>query len=223
VLNNSNEVLPYILHHEGLVKESNPKMSKNWALKKHNKTFLDWFKDTIFVDDNASKTLRKLAYGPKRNVITWQGYDINKYSFYTKAQDEKNTMQNSGVTLRTESQHFGSVHDDNSHVAFIPYFGFIEEIWELNYVKFTVCVFKCKWVDCNTSVRTEDVGFTLVDLKKLAYQNDPFIMAEQAKQVFYVQDPCDEGWSVVLHGKTIGVNVEDDDSYIDTYVSPLST
>jgi len=28
---------------------------------------------------------------------------------------------------------------------------------------------------------------------------------------------------VVLHEKTIGVNVEDDDSYIDTYVSPLST
>jgi len=72
-------------------------------------------------------------------------------------------------------------------------------------------------------VRTDDVGFTLVDLKKLAYQNDPFIMEEQAKQVFYVQDPCDERWYVVLHGKTIGVNVEDDDSYIHSYVSPLST
>jgi len=48
-------------------------------------------------------------------------------------------------------------------------------------------------------------------------------MEEQAKQVFYVQDPCDERWSMVLHGKTIGVNVEDDDSLIDTYVSPLST
>ena len=48
-------------------------------------------------------------------------------------------------------------------------------------------------------------------------------MAEQAKHVFYVQDPCDERWSVVLHEKTIGVNVEDDDSYNDTYVSPLST
>jgi len=70
VLNNNNEVLSYILRHEGLVKESNPKMSKNWVLKKHNKTFLDWSKDTIFADDNASKTLRKLAYGPKRNVIT---------------------------------------------------------------------------------------------------------------------------------------------------------
>jgi len=28
---------------------------------------------------------------------------------------------------------------------------------------------------------------------------------------------------VVLHGKIIGVNVEDDDSYMDSYVSPLST
>ena len=27
---------------------------------------------------------------------------------------------------------------------------------------------------------------------------------------------------MVLQGKIIGVNVEDDDSYIDTYVSPLS-
>jgi len=72
-------------------------------------------------------------------------------------------------------------------------------------------------------VWSDDVGFMLVDLKKLTYQNDPFIMAEQAKQVFYVQDPCDKRWSVVLHRKTIGVNVEDDDSYIDTYVSPLST
>ena len=119
-------------------------MSKNRVLKEHNKTFLDLFKDTIFADDNAFETLRKLADGPKRNVITWQGYDTNKYSFYTKAQDEKSTMQNSGVTLRVESQHFTTVHDDNPRVASIFYFGFIEEIWELNYAKFIVCVFKCK-------------------------------------------------------------------------------
>ena len=47
-------------------------------------------------------------------------------------------------------------------------------------------------------------------------------MAEQARPVFYVQDPCDERWRVVLQGKPIGVNVEDDDSYMDTYVSPLT-
>ena len=71
MLNNTNEVVPYIVCHEALVKESNPKMIKNKVLKEHNKTFLIWFKDTIFVDDNASKTLRKLAYVPKQNVRTW--------------------------------------------------------------------------------------------------------------------------------------------------------
>jgi len=70
ILNNNNEVLPHIVRHKGLVKESNPKMSMNRVLKEHNKTFLNWFKDTIFSDDNASETLRRLADGPKRNVVT---------------------------------------------------------------------------------------------------------------------------------------------------------
>ena len=78
-------------------------------------------------------------------------------------------MQNSGVSLRVVSQHFASVHDDNPHLASIPYFGTIDEIWELNYVKFTVCVLKCKWVDSNISIRTNDLGFTLVDMKKPVY------------------------------------------------------
>jgi len=120
ILNNSNEVMPYIVRHKALVKENNPKMTKNRVLKEHNKTFLNWFKDTIFGDDNASKTLKKLVDRPKRNVITWQGYDINKFSFYTKSQDDKSTMQNSGVSLRAESQHFATVYDDNPHVASMP-------------------------------------------------------------------------------------------------------
>jgi len=85
ILNNCNDVLPYIVRHEGLVKESNPKMSQNRVLKEHNKTLLNWFKEIVFADDNASEMLIKLANGPKRNVITWQGYGVNKYSFYTKS------------------------------------------------------------------------------------------------------------------------------------------
>ena len=41
-----------------------------------------------------------------------------------------------------------------------------------------VCVFKYKWVDRNIGVQTDDFGFTLVDLKKLAYQNESLIMVE---------------------------------------------
>jgi len=71
--------------------------------------------------------------------------------------------------------------------------------------------------------RTDDFGLTLVDLKKLAYQNESSIIREKVKQVFYVQDPCDERWSVVLHRKTISVNLEDDDATLDSCHTPFST
>ena len=89
-------------------------------LKENNKTFLNWFKDTIFSDNNASETLRKLADGPRRSVRTWNGYSIIKYSFYTKSQDDKSTMQNSGISLEAKSQHFSIVNDDNPHLRSMP-------------------------------------------------------------------------------------------------------
>jgi len=49
------------------------------------------------------------------------------------------------------------------------------------------------------------MGFTLVDLQKVGYKDGPFIMAAQARQVFYIQDPCDSRWSVVLQGRTISI------------------
>ena len=69
-----------------------------------------------------------LVDGPKRNVRSWEGYDINKYSFYTKSQDDKSTVQNNGVSLRAESQHFATTNDDNPCLVSMPYFGVIEEI-----------------------------------------------------------------------------------------------
>ena len=41
--------------------------------------------------------------------------------------------------------------------------------------------------------------------------------------MFYVQDPYDERWLVVLHTKNIGVNVEGNDSTLHTCHSPFST
>jgi len=51
-------------------------------------------------------------------------------------------------------------------------------------------------------MHVNDLGFTLVDLTKIAWKEDPFIMAYQAKQVFYVKDPSNERLSVVIHGRT---------------------
>jgi len=41
-------------------------MMKLW--QEHNRTFINWFRQTIFVDDNASNTLRLLVVGPKGSL-----------------------------------------------------------------------------------------------------------------------------------------------------------
>jgi len=64
------------------------------------------------------------------------------------------------------------------------------------------------------------LGFTLVDLQKVGYDDDPFIMAVQAGQVFYVQDPCDSRWSGVLQGRTISISDHIDGSLVDVSEMP---
>jgi len=92
VLNKTPKAFPYIETHKKNVSVSHPEINMMRVLQKHNKNFINWFRETIFVDDSASKTLRLLVVGPNLNVPTWKGYDINNYSFYTKSQDDKSTM-----------------------------------------------------------------------------------------------------------------------------------
>ena len=80
----------------------------------------------------------------------------------------------------------------------MTYYGVIKEIWEVDYVMFRIPVFKCDWVESNNGVKVDELGFTLVDLSRLGYKSEPFILASQAKQVFYIEDPSDCRWSVVL-------------------------
>ena len=99
ILDNTTEVLPYIEAHKKHVKETHPKMNMMRVLQEHNKTFINWFRQTIFIDNSVSRRLTLLAIGPNLNVPTWKGYDINNYSFYTKSQDDKSSVQNSGVSV----------------------------------------------------------------------------------------------------------------------------
>ena len=83
ILNNTTEVLPYIETHKQNLTVTHPKMNIMRVLQEHNITVINWFRQSIFGDESASKTLRLLVVGPNINVPTWKGYDINNYSFYT--------------------------------------------------------------------------------------------------------------------------------------------
>jgi hypothetical protein len=87
-------------------------------------------------DKTIEEQLQWLARGPSITVLTFQGYKINGYTFYTKAQDEKSTNQNSGVRI-------DAIIDDNGELE--TYNGVIQEIWELDYGPLKIPLFKCQW------------------------------------------------------------------------------
>ncbi|KAK2357161.1 hypothetical protein QL285_094460 [Trifolium repens] len=224
ILNNTDEVQPYLSTHKSIIKKKYAKMNESRLLKEHNKSFSEWFKERVAKDGSDSNTIKWLSYESKCNIMTWSAYDINKTSFYTKSKDPRSTMQNSGVMIVAESMHFSSSKDKNPVMASTPYYGVIEEIWEVDYVMFKVPLFKCKWIDINSGVRIDELGFTLVDLCKLAYTKEPFIMASQAKQVFYVKDPSSDRWSLVLQGKNVHGSDENQDVILDvSEIPPFST
>ena len=57
---------------------------------------------------------------------------------------------------------------------------------------FTIPVFKYKWIDNKSGVKIDESRMTLVDFRKVGYRDEPFIMAQQATQDFYVTDRTTE-------------------------------
>ena len=109
--------------------------------------------------------------------MAFQGYDINGYTFYTKAQDDKSTNQNSDIRI--------DAYDTNGEKD--TYYGWIDEIWQLNYGPLKVPLLRCKWVGLD-GVKIGKHGMTTMELELLAYEEEPFVLARNVSQVFYVKD-----------------------------------
>jgi hypothetical protein len=94
---------------------------------------------------------------------------------------KKSTNQNSGVRF--------DATDNNGKKD--TYYGYIEEIWKLDYgPTFKIPLFRCKWVKLTGGgvVVDQKYGMTTVDLKNLAYMDEPFVLVNDVAQVFYVKD-----------------------------------
>ncbi|KAK1679679.1 hypothetical protein QYE76_040527 [Lolium multiflorum] len=127
-------------------------------IKEHNSTFTRWFKDKMLtypIDEDSSveeKLIFALSQGAEHNLMTFQAYDINDYTFYTEEKDMKSDYQNSGVTMESYT---GDVKQ--------RYYGKIEEIWELSYAGENVPMFRVVWAK---NVIKEDRHFTTMVIPK---------------------------------------------------------
>ena len=179
VLRTSTFVAPFIEEHKNFLRSEFPGKADSWIEEKHMDTFGSWLRARLMNDNTIGDQLYLLAASPSSTVLHFQGYEINGNTFYTIAQDKKSTNQNSGVRFDAK--------DENGHTT--TYYGYIEEIWELDYGPlFKVPLFRCKWVKLSGVHVDDKYGMTTVDLNNLAYMDEPFVLANDVAQVFYEKD-----------------------------------
>ncbi|KAL6313504.1 hypothetical protein AAG906_005454 [Vitis piasezkii] len=152
--------------------------------------------DDISKKEPIEKELKWLAQGPRQQVLTYPGYIIHGCRYHIKNRDEARVNQNSGVSIVASTMQIASSKDKN------------------------LCLVTCcDWVDSKNGVKVDELGFTLVDLSKIGHKSDPFILATQAQQVFYVEDQVDPRWSIVLSRPKMELfDIEGDDNIADNYM-----
>lgn len=114
----------------------------------------------------------------------------------------------------------------------ITYYGVLTDIIELNYYdKLRYVLFKCDWADItqNRGQKKDDFGFTVVNFSHLIHtgkrlNDEPFIFASQARQVYYVEDGKGTDWLTIVKTKprdvfdigSAGIGEADDNTYCDS-------
>ncbi|KAL4394439.1 hypothetical protein AHAS_Ahas02G0152100 [Arachis hypogaea] len=151
-----------------------------------HREFLNWLRHTVtFGSTNHSNELQWLACGSIAHAKRYQAYNVNGFKFRTMSREEGMKTQNSVVYVTSYTRNYASKRDANVAVGGVSYYGRLVDIIELNYSgQFTVVLFKCLWAD--TTDREDD---------------KPYILASEARLVFYVEDEVESGWSVVVHVK----------------------
>ena len=150
----------------------------------------------------VSDTIRWLAAKPSFSVLTYQGYLVNGVRYFTKERDDIRVVQNSGVSVIAKAVQVSSAKDLNPVESNLTFYGIIQEIWELDYHAFKAPLFLCKWASNDKGIRVDDLGFTLVDFSRQGHKKDKYVSVDQVKQVFYLEDPVDATWSIVLSSTT---------------------
>nr|GFC02182.1 hypothetical protein [Tanacetum cinerariifolium] len=157
--------------------------------------------------DSVLETVRWISYRPRATIVKYEAYNINGYTFCTKSNDVI-VYQNSGVSVEAVYLHI-SKEVATTRKEF--YYGVLQEIWVLDYCFRQIPLFKCDLVNHKAGgvKHNPNLGYTLVDLNSLGHKDDPFILASQARQVFYVKDQIDKKLSIIFRTPT--------KNYKDTY------
>ena len=167
--------------------------------------------------------LCQLSYGFCTQVTSYGCYDVNGYRFRSEKYERGRpglTTINTGVCVTS--------YDENNNA--LEYYGVIEDIIKIEWegsLKLELVLFYCRWFDPtpNGLRRTEDLGLVEIKHALRLKSFDPFVMASQVTQVYYLSYPCKDKdlspWWVVYqvapHG-CVPLNGANDESMSSEHV-----
>ena len=126
-----------MVEHNNFLHSKHPEQSDNWITCEQTGTLAGWLETRAMHDGDIEVDMYLLSHLPSLNIMTSKRYEINGNTFYTITQDKKSTNQNSGVRF-----------DATTNMGKETYYGYIEDIWELNYGG----GLKVPLVQCNGSI-----------------------------------------------------------------------
>ncbi|TXG61774.1 hypothetical protein EZV62_013137 [Acer yangbiense] len=209
VLVNSDVVTPFREKHLVTLQREMPRAAHHHIQKIHNDTFHTWFMDHVqtlrrTTNEIFPEEVINLANGPDQFARRFKRFDINGFRFRTKNNERSRVTQNSGVVLKADTMSYASARDRNPRAGNVTFHGVLMDVIEIRYtndMKFVL--FKCDWVNNQLGKKQDEFNLTMVNFNHLMYKDnhvgdEPFILAGQAEQVVYVQDPLEHDWFVVL-------------------------
>lgn len=170
--------------------------------------------------------MMNLATGPVRHAMRYTAYNVNGFHFRTVARDAGCNTQNSGVFGSFGTRSYSNPQEAEMHMGSVDYYGKLVDIIVLQYHSFTVPLFKCDWADTRNQrgKKVDHLGITSVNFSRLIHtgvspDDEPYIVADEAQQVFYVPDPKHADWHMVIRMKPrdlYDMGDEDFDATIET-------
>ncbi|CAM8950430.1 unnamed protein product [Rhodiola kirilowii] len=150
--------------------------------------------------------IHQLSGGFDRRVAFTSTYKVNNYKFHTEQHSTGKPKKHCQVHVKgTEGNHFYGVIEEILHMR-----------WKTNN-RMKVVLFKCRWFDPRYVVSLPANGIVEVNTQRIYQAYDPFILAQQADQVYFTDFPgqpnrTTQGWVAVCRVKptnAIDLNVSE--------------
>ena len=153
------------------------------------------------VDDMASV----LAFPPDPHVLTFRSCTAFGYHYRATETDTSDGFKtyDSGIALTCLQTCRSSRANGHVVEATLSYVGVLREILQLMYQQTPVILFRGSWVPPNShgkaTMKRDRYGFWMANFqRRQRASQEPYVFPAQVKQVFFADDPVEDGWKVVL-------------------------